>query len=379
MMARLFIFLLLLLQLAACAQERVKEMSVNPMALYGLDSTTARLLKKDLETFLDDVKNNPFQSTVIDKNYITQDPDAFVFFNTVDAGGIYQPLLMQVTRLSTGSFLIKLAHTKTTETGTIIHSIYNLLAEQQAKGFIFFSPSAYYTAAMQAYTTGSVSYRYTGEIDKTACRKMDAINQGMAAIFQQPVKQVTYYKFKNAVALFNHLGFDYLPNMYFDTTGGIIKYEAGQVLAANNSEIYEHEFVHLYTRSVNDGPINHYADEGVATLIGGSGGIAYEAGIKRVYDRIREKNITNIYEGFVGDFQIDKKVSVKYFLSALICKLIKDRKGMAGLTDVLKVNNTLAAFLGKTDEILQLNEHNFNMRMMELLEQEMQKASAKLL
>jgi hypothetical protein len=369
----------MLLPFTGCTQQPAKEMSVNPMALYGLDSTIASQLKKDLEVFLDDVKNNPFQSRVIEKSFIEQDPDAFVFFSTVDADGTYQPLLMQVTPLSASTFIVKLAHTRTDESNTTIHSIYNLLAEKREKGFVFFSPSLYYTAAMQTYRSGSITYKYTGSIDKTACKKMDLINQRIATLFQQPVKEVTYYKFKNAVALFNHLGFDYLPNMHLDSTGGIIKYEAGQVLAANNSEIYEHEFVHLYTRGLNNGQVNHYADEGVATLIGGSGGIMYAAGIKKIYDRIIEKNITNIYEGFVADFQIDKKVSVKYFLSALICKLIRDRKGMTGLAEVLKAGNTVDDFFSKTNELLQLNEQNFNVRIMELLQQEVQQTSPQLL
>ncbi len=378
-MTRLIIVLLLLTQLVACAQEQVKDISVNPMAFYRMDTAVADMLKKDLEVFLDDVKNNPFASTVIDKNYMEQDPDAFVFFTTADNGGTCEPVLMHVNELNATDYMVKLAYTRTGEAGTTINCIYNLLARRQENGFRFFSPAVYHAAAMHTYVAGSVTYKYNGHINKEACKKMDGINQGIAVLFNQPVRPVTYYKFANAVTLFNFLGFEYLPNMYFDTTGGFIKHQAGEVLAANNSEIYEHEFVHFYTRDITNGPINHYADEGLATLIGGSGGITYEAGLKRVYERIKEKNITNIYEGFVGDFQVDQKVSVKYFLSALICKLIRDRKGMAGLTDVLKAPNTIEGFLSKTRETLQLDEQNFNVRMMELLEQEMQRSPAKLL
>jgi hypothetical protein len=378
-MTRLIIFLLLVSPFPASAQEPVKDISVNPMAFYRMDTAIANLLRKDLDIFLDDVKNNPFASPVIDKNYIEQDPDAFVFFTTADNGGTCQPVLVHVNELNATDYMLKLAYTKTDETGTTINCIYNLLARRKGKGFTFFSPAGYYAAGMRTYTAGTVTYKYSDNINKEACKKMDMINRGIAELFQQPVRQVTYYKFKNAVALFNHLGFEYLPNMYFDTTGGFIKHQASVVLAANNAEIYEHEFVHFYTRGINNRQVNHYADEGVATLIGGSGGIMYNTGIKIIYNRIKEKNITNIYEGFVGDFQIDKKVSVKYFLSAMICKLIKDKQGMAGLTDMLKTANTLGDFLNKTNEVLQLNEQNFNTRIMELLQEEAQKLSAKLL
>ncbi|GEM_PF-2574024 len=370
-MAKLLIAVLLFLQLAACSQVPGSAITTNPIAFYGLDTTTANLLKQNLITFLDDVKDYPINSTVIDKDYIENDPDAFVFFATVDNDGTQQPVIMRVDPINSTAYIVKLAYTKTDENGsTTINCIYNVYAQKHETGFKFYSMASYHSGIMQSHEAGSILYKYTDNINKAACKKMDAINHRIAAIFGLPVRPVTYYKFKNAVTLFNHLGFDYLPNMYYDTTGGFVKFEAGMVLAANDSEIYEHEFVHLYTRSINNGQINNFADEGLATLLGGSGGITYEEGISRLANRIKEKNITNIYEGYLKDFQVDGKISAKYFIGALICKKIKDKYGMNGITKVVTAPNSIEHFLSLTDTLIGLNATNFNETIAKWLQQE---------
>ncbi len=370
-MAKLFSAILLHIQLTACTQVADNRMSVNPIAFYGIDTTTADLLKANLITFLDDVKDYPINSTVIDKDYIKNDPDAFVFFANIDNNVTQQPVVMRVDPINPTAYKVKLAYTKTDEnSSTTINCIYNVYAQKHETGFKFYSMASYHSGIMQSHQAGSILYKYTDHINKADCKKMDAINYRIAAMFGLPVRPVTYYKFKNAVTLFNHLGFDYLPNMYYDTTGGFVKFEAGTVLAANNSEIYEHEFVHLYTRSINNGQINNFADEGLATLLGGSGGITYEEGISHLANRIKEKNITNIYEGYIKDFQVDGKISAKYFIGALICKKIKEKYGMNGITKVVTAPNSIEHFLSLTNTLIGLNASNFNETIAKWLQQE---------
>lgn len=360
-MTRLFIVLLLFLQLTACSQATDNAVSVNPLAFYGFDSTIARALQHNLAIFLADVKDNLYNSDVIDKSYIEQDPDAFVFLNTLNNPDENQPVIMRAEKLDSTDFLLKLGFTRTdSHNHTIIAGIYQVLVQQQQQRFTFYSPAVYNARYMQTYTTETITYKYDDSINTSNCETMNVLNQKIAALFKLPVQTVTYYKFSNPVKLFNYLGFDYLPNMYFDTTGGFVKHHAGEILAANNSEIYEHEFVHLYTKSLNQGQINHYANEGIATLIGGSGGIGYQQGLQMLAKYVSQKKLSNLYEGFINDFQVDGKISAKYFLGALICKKIEEKHGMEALKKLLTVPNTLEAFFNETNTLIGLNAENFN-------------------
>ncbi|MCH5715864.1 hypothetical protein [Niabella hibiscisoli] len=212
---------------------------------------------------------------------------------------------------------------------------------------------------MKTHVEGNIRYRYKDNLHIARCKEMNAINNQLAAQFRiEPLKFV-YYKFKNAKELFNGLGFDYIYNMYLDTTGGLRSNSTEAVYCGNDSEIYTHEIVHLYTDKICNN-LNSFANEGIATLLGGSGNISYTSGIKMIAKHISGKSGLNILETLLNDTQVEGKVSMKYFLSALICKRVRDKSGIDGIKKLLCSGNSIDDFLMQTNELIGLNRENFN-------------------
>ncbi|WP_162817801.1 hypothetical protein U0035_12630 [Niabella yanshanensis] len=353
-----FVLLLLLYKIGCSQPVKKYSFEINPMALYGIEQTTGKMLLERLDTFVLDMKRDISRSAVI-RYDPAHDGYDFSFFYGAGRNDYYKPLLLIAEKAGTGNYLIKLAYIRNDSAGMKMQFIYNLYAKKE-NGLFFFYPGLYYnTLQMKTHTEGNIRYRYKGNLNIARCKEMNAINNQLAARFKmEPVKFV-YYKFKNAKELFNGLGFDYIYNMYLDTTGGMRSNATEAVYCGNDSEVYTHEIVHLYTDKICNN-VNSFANEGIATLFGGSGNISYASGVKMIAKYLSEKPGINILEALLNDTQIDGKLSMKYFIGALICKKVKDKFGMEGIKKLLCSGHSVDGFLKVTHELIGLSKENFN-------------------
>lgn len=353
-----FWILLFLYKVGFSQSDKNYSFDINPAALYGMEQATSKMLLERLDTFVLDMKRNISRSSVI-----RYDPEHdgydFSFFYGAGRNDYYKPLLLIAEKAGVGNYLIKLAYMRNDSAGMKMQFIYNLYAQRE-NGLFFFYPGLYYNSLqMKTHTEGNIRYRYKDSLNIARCKEMNAINNQLAAQFKMDPVKFVYYKFKNAKELFNGLGFDYIYNMYLDSIGGMRSNATEAVYCGNDSEIYTHEIVHLYIDKICNN-VNSFANEGIATLLGGSGNITYISGVKIIAKYISGKPGINILEALLNDTQVNGKVSMKYFLSAVICKRVREKSGMNGIKKLLCSGKSIEDFLMQTNELIGLNRENFN-------------------
>ena len=358
-MKRIWFWVLLFLCKTGLSQTNKKySFDINPVALYGIEQATSKMLLERLDTFVLDMKRDISRSSVI-RYHPEHDGYDFSFFYGAGRNDYYKPLLLIAENAGAGNYLIKLAYIRNDSAGMKMQFIYNLYAQKE-NGLFFFYPGLYYNSLqMKTHTEGNIRYRYKGSLNISRCKEMNAINNQLAAEFKMDPVQFVYYRFKNAKELFNGLGFDYIYNMYLDSTGGMRSNATEAVYCGNDSEVYTHEIVHLYTDKICNNA-NSFANEGIATWLGGSGNISYTGGVKTIAEYISGKPNMNILEALLHDTQVDGKLSMKYFLGALICKKVQDKHGMNGIKKLLCSGKSIEDFLAQTNELIGLNRENFN-------------------
>lgn len=353
-----FVFLLFLFKTGCSQSDKKYSFDINPAALYGVDQSTGKALLERLDTFLLDMKRDISRSPVIRYDAESDGYD-FSYFYGAGRDDYYKPLLLVAEKAGTDDFLVKIAYLTSDAVGTKMQFIYNVYAKKE-NGLFFFYPGLYYnTLKMKTHVEGNIRYRYKDDLDTARCKEMNTINNQLAEMFGMKPLSFAYYKFKNAKELFNGLGFDYIYNMYLDTTGGLRSNATEAVYCGNNSEIYTHEIVHLYTEKICSN-VNSFANEGMATLLGGSGGISYTSGIKAIAKHIVDKPDMNILDAVVNDTQVDGNLSMKYFISALICKNVQETSGMDGFKKMLCSGKSIDNLLIQTNVLIGLNRENFN-------------------
>ena len=145
---------------------------------------------------------------------------------------------------------------------------------------------------------------------------------------------ITYYSCDTPKQVFEIKGFDYLPNMYFSETGGMVDY-GNIIYSGNNSEYYTHEIVHIYTKKLFPS-IQPILNEGIATYIGGSGKNNYDWHREKfkVYLNESEVEIANHLQPYER-FYIDNETPIPYMIGALICERTLRKYGKEGLLNLL--------------------------------------------
>ncbi len=236
----------------------------------------------------------------------------------------YQPALMEILNTeSENQRIIKLAfighHAETNE--NTIRIIYNIMVEKTGNNLHLKRVTDYKTRKWTTIEKGSITYKISDRKSINTIeinQQIEAINK-LCSFFDTEAIPIYYYSCINPVELFQIKGFDYHPGMYIDTIGGMIDF-GNNVYSGNNSEIYTHEIVHIYTKKVFPG-MNALFDEGIATIIGGSGKSDYKWHKQNLKGYLNEHKIDFLdFTQPYKRFDINGKTSVAYMTGALICE-----------------------------------------------------------
>lgn len=293
MISRLLpIFLLLALILIACRPQQSTtglHLTVSPAIDQGNDEN--KRIIASLEGFLRtreaDATANAYWLSSDFERYVYPYADLQDMDKSRFGEGFFQPVLMEILPTNEPQTkIVKLAYIGA-GAGTedrYLKAIFNLVAHTGEEKVQF---SRYTTHAVRNWTRqeeGSITYfispgRQAGEAEMA--RQQEEADRLAAFLGMGPVP-VTYYSCSDPAELFRIKGFDYHPMMYADSTGGFAEY-GRHIFSGNASEYYTHELVHIYTYHRFPGLLP-LLDEGLATLIGGSGKESYQAHRNRFRD-----------------------------------------------------------------------------------------------
>lgn len=323
-------------------------LAVSP-AIDRSDSTNQSIIKT-LIAFLK-TKNSSLSEN---SNWLKADFQRFTYpyFDIYDVEkskhgkNFYKPALMELIRTdNSNQKIVKLAfigHNSETEENSL-KSIYNLVANVNHDGIKFSKYLDYATRDWTNTIYGSLTYKITpnkninkGEIDK----QLEDIEK-ICNFFKVNPIPITYYSCVNPKEVFEIKGFDYHPMMYVDKTGGLTEF-GNIIFSGNNSEIYTHEIVHIYTNNLFP-KIDKFIDEGLATYIAGSGNYDYNWHRKK-FDKFLNENPDFDFIKHMKPFEryyYEEETSIPYVSSALILERTKRIYGKAQLIEILKSEKEL--------------------------------------
>ena len=293
-------------------------------------------------------------SLIENKNWIQSDFQKFIYpyldiyniENSKYGSDFFRPTLMEIIPTEKPSQkVVKIAfigHNNETKEN-LLKSIYNIVANIHQDKVLFSRYLDFTTQKWKTVTKGSLTYKISPNkiINDTEITEQEKDIDKICNFFQCKPISITYYSCINPKELFEIKGFDYNPMMYVDETGGLADY-GNIIFSGNNSEIYTHEIIHIYTSSLFP-KIDKFIDEGLATIMAGSGKYSYEWHRKKLeiflnenkdYDFSRH---TDSYERIY----FENETSIPYLTSALILERTLRIYGKEKFMELLKSENEL--------------------------------------
>lgn len=290
--------------------------------------------------------------------------DLFDMENGNDGNNIYQPSIMEIIPTDNSSqWIVKLAfirHNPSTK-DNLIRSIYNILATKTNDEIILSKYQDHLLESWQQQSIGSLNY-YISPLKKIneqeIAQQLKDIEK-LCAFFETDPIPITYISCINPQEVFQVKGFDYNPMMFVSKTGGLAEY-GNIIFSGNNSEIYTHEIIHIYT--MNLFPYKHsFFDEGLATYLSGSGIYKYDwhkEKLKRFLVQNPTFEIKNHMEDLYERLYFEEETSIPYLIAAVVCDYIIETHGKQKYFELLNSRNNLGDSLDKVG----LNKENVNMK-----------------
>lgn len=278
---------------------------------------------------------------------------------------LYTPTLLEIIETEQpAQKIVKLAFISHSDTTNQLAAVYNLIANDKNEKILFSNFLNYSTKNWQVLKKGSIIYKISPykTINVEEMEEQQADIQKLCTFFEVKPIHTVFYSCRNPIELFQIRGFDYLPNMYIDKTGGIV-YAGNHVFSGNNKEIYTHEIAHIYLGTCFP-TIHILLNEGMATLWAGSGEHAY-SWHKQIFKKyIAEHSATfHAEEYFYASDAIRayKKTPISKMIGALICERTLRLYGKDKLFELFRQKGDIYEIISKAG----LNKEN--------LDQELQK------
>lgn len=373
---RLFIVVLLFLTLICNGQSEKTEnsfLTVSP--LINTDNSVNKLIISALKSFLQSKNNslseNSFWLQSDFQKYIYPFVDIYTIEQSKYGNDFYKPTLMEILPTDIEQQkIVKIAflgHNSNTNEN-LIKAVYNIIANVVGEKITF---SRYLDFATKTWTkqkNESINYIISPNrnVNKEEIDNQRNEVHKLCDFFKTASINISYYSCINPKELFEIKDFDYNPLMYVDNTGGLADF-GNIIFSGNNSEIYTHEIVHIYTNNLSP-KSDKFLDEGIATYIAGSGKYDYKWHREKLRKFITEnpehdfKNRIDPYERFY----FEKETSIPYLTAALICERTKRIYGNEKLLQLLKSEHEL----WKSLKNVGLTKENINEELIKELKRE---------
>lgn len=303
------------------------------------------------------------------KNWIQTDFEKYIYpyldiyniENSKYGKDFYRPTLVDIISTENpNQKIVKIAfigHRNETQENQL-KSIYNIVANIKQDNVLF---SRFLDLATENWKTiekTNLTYKVSPNkvVNETEIANQQNDIDRICIFFKCKPIHITYYSCINPEELFKIKGFDYNPMMFTNKTGGLADF-GNIIFSGNNSEIYTHEIIHIYASTLFP-KIDKFIDEGLATLLAGSGKYTYEwhrSKLDKFLNQNKDYNFAEHTDAYEGNY-FEIETSIPYLTSALILERTLRIYGKDKLMEVLKSETELWTTLKKVG----LTKENLN-------------------
>ncbi len=287
----------------------------------------------------------------------------------------YKPTVLAISNTDLkNTYIVKTAFIGEDKT---IKCIFNVLAERdtlQQKNFYFKNIQDFNTRHWQTVQIGNIHYKISPfhSFNRQKAVEMDSVSQHFAAYFDTQPVDIQYFICKSKKEMYEIRGYDYCPNMFGVSTGGETETYDKTIYAANDSERYDHECVHIYTHQKFKQSKHLFLDEGLATYLGGGDGHDYVF-FREIFKKYLNTNPKIDFNQFVPNgiylplIIPDADYSLPYTLSAFLCEMAVQKGGKALLFNMLQQGDSEDGFW-KAMKLLDITQDNLYQKIKEALD-----------
>jgi hypothetical protein len=249
----------------------------------------------------------------------------------------------------------------------IINDFYTVYAIPFKDDYKFLSAPQWYSFHWSNRKIGTISYFFPPQyfFSEKKALELNQFNQEIAKIFKMSPIYFKYFICSSVEDAYKTVGYDYNLAQFVKTQTGAVAYPSNKaIFSGNNSELYPHEVVHLYTnqyRSQNKISFHTWFDEGIATLFGGSRGYSLDWHLSKLKNHLKNSKETSLenLNQLITVPNGEHMTEYRNTIGGLLCKLIYEKHGMDGLFDVLKSGHTDEDFFNTVERYFGVKKDGF--------------------
>jgi hypothetical protein len=281
---------------------------------------------------------------------------ATIIENDID----YTPLILSIKKRKLDEFEIKSAWIKNVKDTLDIKYIYNFIVAKENGNYVLKNILYSNIEKWKYEKVKNIFYYSSTKIDKQKALEFNQFNNTVSLFFNSDVLDFTYFKCKNTEELMKIRGFDFEYSMILSSQNGGESFTNEKVVfSGNNSEINEHELVHLYTFSKHK-KIHNLIDEGISTYLGGSQGLSYIEHLYKLKQHLKSAKINVYKELFFENYVIDEKTSLWYTIGAFLCDLCLKKYGKNMLFELMNSGKKDVNIVEQIEKVFKINRNDFN-------------------
>ena len=263
---------------------------------------------------------------------------------------------------------------------SFIQLIFNLIVKENQGEISFSIPLKYLTRTWERQKVGNVTYVYQKNINLKRAKQFNKKNTLIAKKLGVKAEKLTFYMCANYQEILKLCGFEYLlkGNSYFRDGYGV---SDGKIFSVMNNEDFSHDMFHYYSGKIHEGKNRNWiTEEGVAYSWGNAyytnqqGEMVTQSDlVDELKSYLKQNPKTNLLTIFKNQesvlTHIAPDISTRSLLSSLICDEVERKKGMEGLLKLINCGrkDRLLSYFKMTDELVGINEANFNQKVGGLL------------
>ena len=229
-------------------------------------------------------------------------------------------------------------------------------------------------------TFGNITYHFRGEINKERAELFNNTNTIIANKLEVTPEKFDFYMCDNFQEISELLGFGYSlqsNGKYRDGYG----VDTQTIFSVMNNEDFSHDIFHYYSGQTNKRVNRNWiTEEGIAYAWGNAyytdkegEMITHNRLVSELKTYLSQNPDTNIYNLFNNNTkifnEIAPEISVRSIISGVIALEVERKKGREGISTLINAGSQerLTSYLKATDELLGINETNFNLKVEKLI------------